>query len=231
MGSSGFKLFGKIIGGFSSCDLSVQAPHPTVCKDSDEAGRDDPSFTLLQQYEVPMEIKRPNTEADDTEKTPKTKSPTVRPGEETPTPCPRCNSLDTRFCYYNNYDVEQPRHFCKACQRFWTIGGSMRDLPVGSGRRKRRRKLRTNMEKVESGSGSPQSSSCSPPFFMDATTYNSGAEVADSMSFDPEEHSNLFSWPHGCLALECCLFGATGESSDMGPNEPSTQPRPGKLQK
>ncbi|KAL0357484.1 UNVERIFIED_CONTAM: Cyclic dof factor 3 [Sesamum calycinum] len=32
-------------------------------------------------------------------------------------PCPRCNSMDTKFCYYNNYNINQPRHFCKSCQR------------------------------------------------------------------------------------------------------------------
>ncbi|XP_077230374.1 cyclic dof factor 2-like [Tasmannia lanceolata] len=51
-------------------------------------------------------------------------------------PCPRCNSLDTKFCYYNNYNVNQPRHFCKNCQRYWTAGGTMRSVPVGAGRRK-----------------------------------------------------------------------------------------------
>ncbi|XP_019167102.1 PREDICTED: cyclic dof factor 1-like [Ipomoea nil] len=51
-------------------------------------------------------------------------------------PCPRCNSMDTKFCYYNNYNVNQPRHFCRSCQRYWTAGGSMRNLPVGAGRRK-----------------------------------------------------------------------------------------------
>ncbi|CAH8349897.1 unnamed protein product [Eruca vesicaria subsp. sativa] len=51
-------------------------------------------------------------------------------------PCPRCNSADTKFCYYNNYNVSQPRHFCRNCQRYWTSGGSMRTVPVGSGRRK-----------------------------------------------------------------------------------------------
>ncbi|BBH03961.1 cycling DOF factor 3 [Prunus dulcis] len=45
-------------------------------------------------------------------------------------PCPRCNSMDTKFCYYNNYNVNQPRHFCKACQRYWTAGGTMRNVPV-----------------------------------------------------------------------------------------------------
>ncbi|KAG6635480.1 cyclic dof factor 3-like [Carya illinoinensis] len=51
-------------------------------------------------------------------------------------PCPRCKSMDTKFCYYNNYNVNQPRHFCKACQRYWTAGGTMRNVPVGAGRRK-----------------------------------------------------------------------------------------------
>ncbi|OMO82510.1 Zinc finger, Dof-type [Corchorus olitorius] len=51
-------------------------------------------------------------------------------------PCPRCNSKETKFCYYNNYNVNQPRHFCKNCQRYWTAGGTMRNVPVGSGRRK-----------------------------------------------------------------------------------------------
>ncbi|KAL6642939.1 hypothetical protein ACP70R_021120 [Stipagrostis hirtigluma subsp. patula] len=51
-------------------------------------------------------------------------------------PCPRCNSMDTKFCYFNNYNVNQPRHFCKNCQRYWTAGGAMRNVPVGAGRRK-----------------------------------------------------------------------------------------------
>ena len=28
-------------------------------------------------------------------------------------PCPRCSSEDTKFCYYNNYNIKQPRYFCK----------------------------------------------------------------------------------------------------------------------
>ncbi|KAF5735191.1 cyclic dof factor 3-like [Tripterygium wilfordii] len=51
-------------------------------------------------------------------------------------PCPRCNSLETKFCYFNNYNVNQPRHFCKNCQRYWTAGGAMRNVPIGAGRRK-----------------------------------------------------------------------------------------------
>ncbi|XP_059429240.1 cyclic dof factor 3-like isoform X2 [Corylus avellana] len=51
-------------------------------------------------------------------------------------PCPRCKSLKTKFCYFNNYNVNQPRYFCKNCQRYWTAGGTVRNLPVGAGKRK-----------------------------------------------------------------------------------------------
>jgi len=51
-------------------------------------------------------------------------------------PCPRCDSVDTKFCYYNNYNINQPRHFCKSCQRYWTAGGTLRNVLVGAGRRK-----------------------------------------------------------------------------------------------
>ncbi|XP_074569050.1 dof zinc finger protein 5-like [Curcuma longa] len=54
-------------------------------------------------------------------------------------PCPRCRSSETKFCYFNNYNVNQPRHFCKACHRYWTAGGTLRNVPVGAGRRRGRR--------------------------------------------------------------------------------------------
>ncbi|KAF2948887.1 dof zinc finger protein DOF3.1 [Oryza sativa Japonica Group] len=49
--------------------------------------------------------------------------------------CPRCESTNTKFCYYNNYNLAQPRHFCKACRRYWTRGGALRNVPVGGGTR------------------------------------------------------------------------------------------------
>jgi hypothetical protein len=51
-------------------------------------------------------------------------------------PCPRCESEETKFCYYNNYNIKQPRYFCRGCQRYWTAGGMLRNVPVGAGRRK-----------------------------------------------------------------------------------------------
>ncbi|KAF8403468.1 hypothetical protein HHK36_011572 [Tetracentron sinense] len=70
-------------------------------------------------------------------------------------PCPRCNSLDTKFCYYNNYNVNQPRHFCKNCQRYWTAGGTMRNVPVGAGRRKNKHSALQYRHVVVSSDGIP----------------------------------------------------------------------------
>ncbi|KAH7277265.1 hypothetical protein KP509_39G043000 [Ceratopteris richardii] len=53
--------------------------------------------------------------------------------------CPRCDSMDTKFCYYNNYSLSQPRYFCKGCKRYWTAGGALRNVPVGGGLRKSKR--------------------------------------------------------------------------------------------
>ncbi|KAJ0248850.1 hypothetical protein HA466_0158940 [Hirschfeldia incana] len=58
-------------------------------------------------------------------------------------PCPRCDSTNTKFCYYNNYNFSQPRHFCKSCRRYWTHGGTLRDIPVGGGTRKAAKRSRT----------------------------------------------------------------------------------------
>ncbi|MED6132084.1 hypothetical protein PIB30_015871 [Stylosanthes scabra] len=53
--------------------------------------------------------------------------------------CPRCDSPNTKFCYYNNYSLTQPRHFCKTCRRYWTKGGALRNVPIGGGCRKNRK--------------------------------------------------------------------------------------------
>ncbi|XP_060170186.1 dof zinc finger protein DOF2.1-like [Lycium barbarum] len=53
--------------------------------------------------------------------------------------CPRCDSANTKFCYYNNYSLSQPRYFCKSCRRYWTKGGTLRNVPVGGGCRKNKK--------------------------------------------------------------------------------------------
>ncbi|XP_022756680.1 dof zinc finger protein DOF2.1-like [Durio zibethinus] len=62
-----------------------------------------------------------------------------RPQPEQALKCPRCDSTNTKFCYYNNYSLSQPRYFCKSCRRYWTKGGTLRNVPVGGGCRKNKR--------------------------------------------------------------------------------------------
>lgn len=50
--------------------------------------------------------------------------------------CPRCFSKNTKFCYYNNRKSNQPRYLCKHCKRFWTQGGTLREVPIGGTSRK-----------------------------------------------------------------------------------------------
>ncbi|XP_038893883.1 dof zinc finger protein DOF5.3-like [Benincasa hispida] len=67
-----------------------------------------------------------------------------RPQPEQALKCPRCDSTNTKFCYYNNYSLSQPRYFCKSCRRYWTQGGTLRNVPVGGGCRKNKRSSSTN---------------------------------------------------------------------------------------
>ncbi|XP_031110585.1 dof zinc finger protein DOF2.1-like [Ipomoea triloba] len=67
-----------------------------------------------------------------------------RPADEHAQKCPRCESTNTKFCYYNNYSLSQPRYFCKSCRRYWTKGGTLRNVPVGGGCRKNRRSSSTS---------------------------------------------------------------------------------------
>ncbi|KAL4366305.1 hypothetical protein GQ457_05G029230 [Hibiscus cannabinus] len=71
--------------------------------------------------------------------------------QQPPQKCPRCDSINTKFCYYNNYSLSQPRYFCKSCRRYWTQGGTIRNVPVGGGCRKGKR------SKVSSSSENPRS--------------------------------------------------------------------------
>ncbi|KAJ0040529.1 hypothetical protein Pint_27729 [Pistacia integerrima] len=66
------------------------------------------------------------------------KPSSTRPQEQS-LKCPRCDSPNTKFCYYNNYSLTQPRHFCKTCRRYWTKGGALRNVPIGGGCRKNKK--------------------------------------------------------------------------------------------
>ncbi|XP_073146191.1 uncharacterized protein [Henckelia pumila] len=90
--------------------------------------------------------------------------------------CPRCDSPNTKFCYYNNYNLSQPRHFCKSCKRYWTKGGALRNIPVGGGSRK-------NAKRSSSAANNHQSkrpaSSSSPPSNASFNNSNTSAAASD----------------------------------------------------
>ncbi|TQD71607.1 hypothetical protein C1H46_042858 [Malus baccata] len=71
--------------------------------------------------------------------------------------CPRCESSNTKFCYYNNYNLSQPRHFCKDYKRYWTKGGAQRNIPVDGEKRKNMKKSSSSASKRSSSSLSSSS--------------------------------------------------------------------------
>ncbi|KAF5196605.1 Dof zinc finger protein like [Thalictrum thalictroides] len=75
--------------------------------------------------------------------------------------CPRCDSSNTKFCYYNNYNLSQPRHYCKNCRRYWTKGGALRNIPIGGGTRKAAKRSSSNPKRPSSSSSSSSSTTSS----------------------------------------------------------------------
>ncbi|KAK9051648.1 hypothetical protein SSX86_028276 [Deinandra increscens subsp. villosa] len=96
-------------------------------------------------------------------------------------PCPRCKSMETKFCYFNNYNVKQPRHFCKGCQRYWTAGGALRNVPVGAGRRK---------AKPPCGYG-VVGDGFSDVLFLDDNTSNCGNQFDGMVEWHMEAHGSF----------------------------------------
>ncbi|XP_078443460.1 uncharacterized protein LOC144712921 [Wolffia australiana] len=82
----------------------------------------------------------------------------LRPPPQQNLRCPRCDSSNTKFCYYNNYNISQPRHLCKSCRRYWTRGGVLRNVPVGGGCRKPKRSSSSS----SSALGGPPSQAADP---------------------------------------------------------------------
>ncbi|PKI78430.1 dof zinc finger protein DOF1.4-like [Punica granatum] len=136
-----------------------------------------------------------------------TQSSNSSDGQQPNLRCPRCDSSNTKFCYYNNYNLTQPRHFCKTCRRYWTKGGALRNVPIGGGCRK---------NKTSSISSSVAKSS--------ATKFKSLSSSGFMGGLDHELPSNPVMWasPHGSHLL-ALLRGAP-----INPN-PSPSPNPSPL--
>ncbi|XP_037418748.1 uncharacterized protein LOC119282727 [Triticum dicoccoides] len=101
--------------------------------------------------------------------------------------CPRCDSTNTKFCYFNNYSLTQPRHFCRSCRRYWTRGGALRNVPVGGGyRRHAKRRGKPNVVSNTSRSTAVGTSSVTTTM-SSSTTYATG-----SGPVPPGLHSPMF---------------------------------------
>ncbi|CAN6905744.1 unnamed protein product [Brassica oleracea] len=92
--------------------------------------------------------------------------------------CPRCNSTNTKFCYYNNYSLTQPRYFCKGCRRYWTEGGSLRNVPVGGSSRKNKR----SSTPLASHSN-PKLPDLNPPILFSSQIPNKSSKDLNLLSF------------------------------------------------
>ncbi|KAG8374321.1 hypothetical protein BUALT_Bualt11G0119500 [Buddleja alternifolia] len=99
------------------------------------------------------------------------------PMPETAQKCPRCESTNTKFCYFNNYSLTQPRHFCKTCRRYWTRGGALRSVPVGGGCRRNKRS--------KSNTKSPASSDRQATSSSTSTVSANGGVAANMLNLTP----------------------------------------------
>ncbi|XP_010554915.1 PREDICTED: dof zinc finger protein DOF5.1 [Tarenaya hassleriana] len=123
--------------------------------------------------------------------------------------CPRCESTNTKFCYFNNYNLSQPRHFCKTCRRYWTRGGALRTVPVGGGCRKNKRSKSSSGRGNNSSSTSSRSQDSNP--IVGPTTssmssmlssYNTGSDTShdrgigpvSSLPLDPHHEFTIFQY-------------------------------------
>ncbi|KAF3778901.1 Dof zinc finger protein DOF3-6 [Nymphaea thermarum] len=134
--------------------------------------------------------------------------------------CPRCESTNTKFCYYNNYSLSQPRHFCKTCRRYWTKGGALRNVPVGGGcrRNKRNKNSSSNNSNSNNSSRSQAIETGSAGSSGGATVMSSGNCTGEIFGLDHNPH------PPSVLSFLPTLhgfsdYGSTG--TDIGLAFPS----------
>ncbi|XP_004485768.1 uncharacterized protein [Cicer arietinum] len=91
--------------------------------------------------------------------------------------CPRCDSTNTKFCYYNNYNKSQPRHYCRACKRHWTKGGTLRNVPVGGGRKNKRLKKSTPPTSINTSTNTTINTTTKTSISTTPTTSNTNMDA------------------------------------------------------
>ncbi|CAL5335303.1 unnamed protein product [Camellia sinensis] len=101
--------------------------------------------------------------------------------------CPRCESTNTKFCYFNNHSLTQPWHFCRTCRRYWTRGGALRSVLVGGGCRRNKRSKGSNSSKspVSGGGGDGQTSSGSTSAISSSTSVGTASLLGLTSQIPP----------------------------------------------
>ncbi|XP_016559835.1 dof zinc finger protein DOF1.1 [Capsicum annuum] len=125
-----------------------------------------------------------------------------------PQKCPRCDSNNTKFCYYNNYSLTQPRYFCKTCRRYWTQGGTLRNVPVGGGCRKGKRTMKGGSVGVSCGSSSSASESSSRSYQQQSQQIPNLSAAAAAVFFSGNNNSR--SQPPPLPSLSSLYTGGVG---------------------
>ncbi|XP_009775304.1 uncharacterized protein LOC107811872 [Nicotiana tabacum] len=156
-------------------------------------------------------------------KMPENLSAVAPPPQPPPQKCPRCDSNNTKFCYYNNYSLTQPRYFCKTCRRYWTQGGTLRNVPVGGGRRKGKCTTRggggsSSSSAGESSSRSSQGAQLPPVVALNMTTNLSAAAAFFS------GNSISRSQPLNSLYSSGGFLPSLAAMQSQGVNQPSNSP-------
>ncbi|XP_057862830.1 dof zinc finger protein DOF5.1 isoform X2 [Cryptomeria japonica] len=134
----------------------------------------------------------------------------LKPQAEQDLKCPRCDSTNTKFCYYNNYSLTQPRHFCKTCRRYWTKGGTLRSVPVGGGCRK-------NSKRSNSGSNNNSNNNSKRSGDQPCSTSTDGTGTATDLS--PSiggASSNNYGYYNEAEELGMNNYGNSAYVADMG---------------
>ncbi|WVZ53860.1 hypothetical protein U9M48_004748 [Paspalum notatum var. saurae] len=110
--------------------------------------------------------------------------------------CLRCDSTNTRFCYYNNFMLSQPRHYCKTCRRYWTHGKALRNVPVGAGARKKNKR--------------PSSSAATSSSSATTTTAASSTSTAVPAGLAAKNHDLNMAFPTLSSSSSVCSSGGPG---------------------
>lgn len=134
------------------------------------------------------------------------------PQPEASLKCPRCESINTKFCYFNNYSLTQPRHFCKTCRRYWTRGGALRNVPVGGGCR---RNKRSKGSRSKSPAPERQTGSCST-----STVSSNSCSTSDMIAHLPHNPPTQLPFLPSLHHLS-----EYGSGIDMGMNFTGIQPQ------